>query len=108
PPVATAADRELAQRRFGGKSYGVIVMYQHVAPVFQQPAFAIPFAPYGAFIKANGIDQVIARDLADPQFQTNTKYRLQKLLELQGAILAAPCDPTLIAQIGARITEVYG
>jgi hypothetical protein len=107
-PTATVSDRELARQRFGGKAYGLEVMYQRVSPELQQPAFAIPFAPYGAFVKANGIDAILATDLADPNFQTQRSVRMQRLLDLQGAMLAAPCDPALIQSIGARIMAVFG
>lgn len=107
-PTSTAGERAIALTRFGGKGHNLATLYQRIRPELQMPAFLIPFAPYRDFMVANGLDQLLAQDLADPQFQSNGVVRQQKLTELRNALLAAPCDAAIVASVSAEIASRFG
>ncbi len=107
-PTADAAERRTAVSRFGAKGSNLATLYQRIDPELELDGFVIPVHYYHAFVTANGLDQTIAADLADPTFVSDGAVRRQRLEALRAAIESAPCDPDLVAAIGAEILELYG
>lgn len=68
--------------------------------------FAIPFAFYEDFIRANGIDKVIDSTMSDRRLQSDAQYRRQKLDDLRRMIQAGKhtevFEKALLEKIHAR------
>ena len=76
---------------------------------FSVPAgFSIPFAYYDDFVQANGLDKQIDALLADKAALADPVIRRAKLETLRAAFVAAPFDPSLLANIAARRDAVIG
>lgn len=89
---------------FGGKAAhysGLSQMEDFPAP----PAFAVPIAHYDQHLRDNGIWDLIAETLADPTFQDDPTTRQASLELIQQAILDAPVDPQLLADVEAKIVD---
>lgn len=87
---------------FGGKASHYAALGK-VSGVRVYRALAIPLSHYAKHLADHGLDQAIDAMLADPSFKADPLVRRQRLAELQTAIIAAPIDPALLAEVTARV-----
>lgn len=95
---------------YGGKAsnYGVLANIT-TGGVNVPRAFAVPVGWYDAFMRANGLDAVLAGLLADPAFLGDASVREAKLSDLRTKILAAPLDPAFETLVREKFaTADYG
>ncbi len=124
-PIGTAADRQLAGRRYGAKGKNLATLYQLEpladAPQHRLKGFLIPFAFYRHFIETHGwtvdlgagpVDATFAETidafLADPTFRADGRVRREKLAALRTAMRSSAVDPILLEQIAEAIRGDYG
>ncbi|MDP1829235.1 MAG: PEP/pyruvate-binding domain-containing protein [Archangium sp.] len=81
-------------RAYGGKAAQYSIL-KRLTEVPVRPAFVVPIAHYDAFMRSNGLFDLVDGYLADPVFRTDAAVRVQKLAELHAAIMSAPVDPAL-------------
>lgn len=98
--------RPLAELRFEDwRAFGVKAANLATLGTFGLPAgtvpdgFAVPFAFYDEFLKANGIDRRIRDMLAMPSFHDDAAVQDRMLAELRDAIRAAPMPDRLVAEL---------
>jgi hypothetical protein len=72
------------------------------------PGFGVPITFYDQHLKAAGLDAKVEALLADEKFRKDPKYRKDALTALRAAIVAAPLDPAVLAQIAAAVTGITG
>jgi len=72
------------------------------------PGFGVPIAYYDRHLKAAGLDRKVEALLGDDRFKTDAKYRKQALTKLRAAIIAAPLDPALAAELSTGIAAITG
>lgn len=77
---------------------------QEMVPL-PEGAFAIPFSYYAQHLRRNGIDTVIAAELADPLFKSDAAVRHLKLLNIQDLIKQAPIDTVLLRKVKEKIAR---
>ncbi len=120
-PTQTAAERAQGVSRFGSKGTNLATLYQRIDPKLQLAGFLIPVHYYARFMADNvwsvdlgtGLETLtftatIDRYLEDPVFLTDGSLRRERLLALQAAMQAAPCDETLIGGLEARLLSTFG
>lgn len=98
---------------FGGKCthFGGMSLIGPDVPM--RPAFGIPIAHYWDFMEANGFRDRVESWLDethpnfDPDFQADPVYRQDKLHELQIDMMAAPLDPTFLADLTAKLEAQF-
>jgi hypothetical protein len=95
-----------ATNAWGGKAaqYSILAKTDGV-PVKQ--AFAIPCYYYYAFMRDNGLYDMVDGFLADPTFVADMEVRSSKLAELRAAMLVAPLDATLESKLAAKLAAEY-
>ncbi len=95
----------LSVNSIGGKAanFAELMKIKNPAILTPENPFAIPFYYYSQHIKINQIEPFIKELLGEEQFKTNQDYRKEKLSELQGKILQAPIDPTLVEMVLSKI-----
>ena len=91
-------------RAYGGKAAQYSVL-RRIPEVPVRPAFVVPIAHYDAFMRSNGLYDLVDGYLADPAFRTDATVRVTKLAELHAAFLSGTIDPSLEAQLQARAQE---
>ena len=64
--------------------------------------FCIPFSHYERFMRANGLDERLARLQREPGFQSDPQARLKALAQLRAEMLQWPVDASDAAQWQAR------
>lgn len=91
----------------GGKAANFAELYRiktnYPDLVLPEGAFAIPFSYYALHLRRNGIDSVIAAELADPLFLSDAAVRQLKLIHIQDLIKKAPIDTALLRMVKERI-----
>ena len=92
---------------FGGKAthYGALAAIGEAVP--HPTAFAIPVYHYDKFMTDNGLWTVVEDMLADPTFQGDPAVRRDRLAELRSQIESGTVDPTLVAEVEAKILAGY-
>lgn len=92
---------------FGGKAshYGALASIGDAVP--HPTAFAIPVHHYDQFMTDNGLWTVVDEMLADPGFQGDAATRRDRLADLRQQIEAGTVDPSLIADVEAKIVAGY-
>jgi hypothetical protein len=108
---------------FGGKVAGLARMYAFLPPEHQVPAFGIPFRYYKEFMENNFVDVELEKGnsnpvsyrayvdylLDDPLFQTDGRYRSNRLEFLRNEIEDnGVVDPALLSATITKIGQVYG
>ncbi len=91
---------------FGGKAANYSILAR-TAGVPVKDAFVIPIAHYKAFMATNGFDADVAAMQADPEFLADPAVRDVRLADLRTAMLAAPLDPALQADVLAEIVARF-
>lgn len=89
---------------FGGKASHFAGMAA-VEEVPHPTAFAVPVHYYDAHMRNNGLYEVARAMMDDPEFQSDTVVRSQKLAELRQAIEEAPVDPDFIDLVERKIRQ---
>ncbi|HET9959312.1 MAG TPA: PEP/pyruvate-binding domain-containing protein [Polyangiaceae bacterium] len=120
-PTDGPAQRALALRRFGAKAMNLAWLRQNMARELTPMGFVIPVAHYAEFMEnttwqtdlgsgsaAHSFADTLAAWLADPIFRTDAKVRKARLLQLQDAMVAAPCDAELQTSIAESIRALVG
>ncbi len=120
-PTATADERRVGVSRFGSKGTNLGTLYQRIDPELQLEGFLIPLHYYDAFMTTNSwsvdlgmgpellsFSETIDRYLDDPAFSSDGAVRRERLLALQSAMRAAPCDAVLTAALDAQIVSSFG
>ena len=92
---------------FGGKAshYGALAGIGDDVP--HPVAFAIPVYYYDRFMTDNGLWPVVEAMLADPDFTADPTVRRDRLADLRDQIEAGTVDPTLLAEVEAKIRDGY-
>jgi hypothetical protein len=72
------------------------------------PGFGVPITYYDRHLKAAGLDDKVGLLLADTKFRSNAAYRKQALADLRAAIIAAPFDAQLAADLATAIAGITG
>jgi len=103
PDLTTAL--EAAIPAFGGKAghYSALASIGDAVP--HPTAFAIPVYHYHKFMTDNGLWTVVDDMLADPDFQADAATRQDHLASLRAQIEAGTVDPTLVADVQAKIVD---
>jgi hypothetical protein len=70
------------------------------------PGFGVPITYYARHLAAAKLDVKIEELLADTKFRTDAAYRKRALTELRAAIIAAPLDATLAADLATAIDGI--
>lgn len=100
--------RARASIAFGGKSANLgEVMFARLPGIVVPNGFSIPFHYYDAFIKDNGLDDVISGLLNDQKFVHDPAYRREKLVQLRQQIEAANFDTELRQKVLAKVAREY-
>jgi hypothetical protein len=72
------------------------------------PGFSVPFAHYDDFVRANGLDRLIASILSDPTMRTDRAYARRRLAALRIAFAEGRFDPALLDRLETRWRAVIG
>ncbi len=83
---------------FGGKASNYAALTR-IPELTVEPAFAIPMHWYARHLSAAALDGQIAAMLDDPLFLADPAERRARLSALRDAIIAAPLDPDLLADV---------
>jgi hypothetical protein len=70
--------------------------------------FGVPIAFYDDHLRAAGLDQRIEAMLADEKFKSDPAVRKRELAALRAAIVEAPFDPALAAELATAISGITG
>jgi pyruvate, water dikinase len=71
------------------------------------PAFGIPIRYYLQHMRKHGLDDTVARMLADPGFQADPAERDRRLKSLREAILNAPLDPGFLKLLKEKLDAKF-
>lgn len=72
------------------------------------PGFGIPIFYYDQHVKAAGLDKRLEALLADASFKGDAAHRKAKLAEIRAAVMAAPIDKKLMAQVKTMMAAIGG
>jgi pyruvate,water dikinase len=93
---------------YGGLSgYYSALPHMDRSKLAYEPAFAIPVRYYLQHMRDNGLNDVVDRMLADPEFQTNSAERDRRLRSLREAILSAPLHPDFWKLLNDKLDETF-
>jgi pyruvate,water dikinase len=119
--VGLESARDLAKRRYGVKGTNLATLYQGIDADLRLDGFVIPLSAYHAFVTTAGwtvdlgdgprlhtFQETIDAWAVDPAFAADGRLRVEQLGAMQAAMRAAPVDPAIIADIGARVDAVFG
>lgn len=90
-------------------AYGSLSGYYSALPhmdrskLAYEPAFGIPVRYYLQHMRDNGLNDMVDRMLADPEFQTSSAERDRRLRSLREAILSAPLHPDFWKLLNDRL-----
>lgn len=91
-------------RAYGGKAAQYSLL-KRLADVPVRPAFVVPIAHYDAFMRDNGLYDLVDGYLADPTFRTDATVRVARLAELHQAFMNGTVDPALQALLQGKAQE---
>jgi pyruvate,water dikinase len=77
------------------------------AKVVYEKSFAIPVGYYRRHMRENGLDDSVARMLADPAFRSDPAERERRLGSLREAIMAAPIDSAFWEYLNGKLDAVF-
>jgi hypothetical protein len=95
-----------ATNAWGGKAAQYSILAK-TAKVPVKKAFGIPCYYYYAFMRDNGLFDMVDGFLQDPTFVSDMGVRSAKLAELRAAMLVAPLDPVLETKLAAKLAAEY-
>ncbi|MFZ5480115.1 MAG: PEP/pyruvate-binding domain-containing protein [Myxococcota bacterium] len=117
----TAEERAAATCTYGAKGANLATLYQRIDPALQLDGFVIPFSYYQSFVTTGTWNVDLGSGLgaytfaetlevwhADPTFLTDASTRAARLDALRDAMQDEVTDPALVAEVAARIVEVWG
>jgi hypothetical protein len=91
---------------WGGKAAQYSILAK-TAGVPVKKAFAIPCYYYYAFMRDNGLFDMMDGFMADPTFVSDMQVRSAKLAELRAAMLEGQLDPELETKLATKLTAEY-
>ncbi|MCB9744915.1 MAG: hypothetical protein H6740_20155, partial [Alphaproteobacteria bacterium] len=120
-PTATASERTAAVSAYGSKGANLASLYQRIPAELQLEGFLVPFAGYLDFMESgtwtvdlgagegtHSFAETVAAWVEDEAFLSDAALRRARLEALRAAMLEAPVDPALLAELEARVVEVFG
>lgn len=106
---------------YGSKGSNLATLYQRIDADYQLDGFVIPFAYYDQFMREgtwmvdlgdgeaeHSFQETIEAWHADEAFLTDASVRADRLDDLRDAMDETPVNADVVAEISARIVEVFG
>ncbi len=98
-PLDTLRHRDA--NAYGSKAANVAELGRMLPSGIAPEGFAVPFALYHDFLRHNGLDSLIPRILAEPTFQSDAEFRVQRLADIRKAIKRGNTPPEILQALGA-------